>query len=80
MMHLLLAFGSILPQTTWKPAPILTADNVEQVVARILPSAAERSWEEVAWNEDLGQAISESIKERRPILMWSMNGTPCGFT
>jgi hypothetical protein len=40
----------------------------------------ESGWREIAWRPNLGEAIVEARKSRKPILLWMMNGHPCGMT
>ena len=40
----------------------------------------ESSWREIPWRPNLGEAIIEARKENKPILLWIMNGHPCGMT
>ena len=40
----------------------------------------ESGWREIPWRPNLGVAIIEARKENKPILLWIMNGHPCGMT
>ena len=40
----------------------------------------ESGWREIPWRPNLGVAIVEARKENKPILLWIMNGHPCGMT
>ena len=40
----------------------------------------ESGWREIPWRPNLGEAIIEARKENKPILLWIMNGHPCGMT
>jgi hypothetical protein len=40
----------------------------------------ELRWEKLAWRTDLGAAAQEAKALQRPILLWAMNGHPCGLT
>ena len=46
----------------------------------ILLKPSEAEWEQIPWQPDLGQAILEARKQDKPILLWMMNGHPCGMT
>jgi hypothetical protein len=37
-------------------------------------------WRDVAWRPNFGVAIEEARKADKPILLWVMNGHPCGMT
>ena len=40
----------------------------------------ETHWKEIPWRPNFGEAIEEARKEDKPILLWMMNGHPCGMT
>ena len=46
----------------------------------ILLNPSEAKWEQIPWQPDLGEAILEARKQDKPILLWMMNGHPCGMT
>ena len=58
----------------------LTEKTLSACLASILPDPAENSWRQIAWWPDLSDAIVESRKQDKPILLWVMNGHPCGMT
>ena len=58
---------------------VLTETNFAEIRrAILLPS--ETQWNEIPWRVDLGEAIDDAREEDRPILLWIMNGHPCGMT
>ena len=46
----------------------------------IRPSGDELKWREIAWRNNLMPAIEEAKRLDRPVLLWTMNGNPCGET
>ena len=40
----------------------------------------ETHWKEIPWRPNFGEAIEEARKADKPILLWMMNGHPCGMT
>ena len=46
----------------------------------ILLKPSEAEWGQIPWQPDLGEAILEARKQDKPILLWMMNGHPCGMT
>ncbi len=40
----------------------------------------ESGWREIPWRPNLDEAIIEARKKKKPILLWIMNGHPCGMT
>lgn len=69
--------GEELPH--W-PIPEITQANLAEWVEFIRPSAGELGWRAVRWHGSLSEAAAEAEKLRRPILLWAMNGHPCGET
>lgn len=47
---------------------------------RILPPATELEWERIPWIPNLGDGVRTAEAEGRPVLLWLMNGHPCGCT
>lgn len=76
------------PSRTRKPgeeapfwaAPKITATNLDQWMNFIRPSKAELGWRAVRWHRSLSEAAEEAGRLNRPILLWAMNGHPCGET
>ena len=74
---------SALVSATVNAAPTsndLTADNFKDWIQYIQPSEKEESWRQIAWRNRLMPAVEEAKKLDRPILLWAMNGNPCGET
>ena len=46
----------------------------------ILPKESELTWRMIGWRATLGEAWLEAREKDRPILLWAMNGHPCGCT
>jgi hypothetical protein len=63
------------------PAPELTDDNLQKWLTFIRPSEQELSWRtNIRWHNNLATAQEEARRLKRPILLWTMNGNPCGET
>ena len=60
--------------------PALDDKNLKTWLDFILPSAEETQWEKLGWRPELGAAVQEARSLQRPILLWAMNGHPCGLT
>ena len=71
----------VLPAT---PASLqaqdLTEETYPNVRKSILLVSEESHWQKIPWRPNLGVAIDEARKEDKPILLWMMNGHPCGMT
>ena len=72
--------GTGQERTARWPAPELTDDNFRDWLAFVRPTAEELSWRQVRWHPSLSVAAAEARKLERPILLWTMNGHPCGET
>ncbi|MFK7910440.1 MAG: hypothetical protein AB8F34_07530 [Akkermansiaceae bacterium] len=57
-----------------------TGANYREWVEYIRPSADEEKWRAIAWRNKMMPAVEEAKKLDRPILLWAMNGNPCGET
>ena len=67
------------PAARW-PAPNLTDDNYRDWLTFVRPTDAELKWRQVRWHKSLSAAAAEARSLQRPILLWTMNGHPCGET
>jgi len=76
------------PSRTLKPGeskphfaePEITGANLDQWLAFIRPAEEELGWRKVRWHNSLSRAAAEAARLQRPILLWAMNGHPCGET
>ena len=62
------------------PAPKLTDDNFRKWGNFIRPSSKDLAWRGVRWHQHLDEAADEARELGRPVLLWAMNGHPCGET
>jgi len=60
--------------------PVLDDKNLKTWLDFILPSPEETQWEKLGWRPELWAAVQEAKALQRPILLWAMNGHPCGLT
>ena len=60
--------------------PPLSWGSFGETLARIVPQAEETLYEEIEWRSTLSAAVNEAVEEGKPVLVWAMNGDPCGFT
>jgi len=58
----------------------LTESNYRDWLKYIRPSDSEEGWRKISWRNKLMPAVAEAKKLDRPILLWAMNGNPCGET
>lgn len=66
-------------KATW-PAPTLGDDNYRKWLTFIRPTEKELKWKKIRWHKSLSIAADEARRLKRPILLWTMNGHPCGET
>ena len=62
------------------PAPVVTDDNLQEWLTFIQPTQEELKWRNIRWHNNLATAQEEARRLQRPILLWTMNGNPCGET
>ncbi|MEM7015032.1 MAG: hypothetical protein AAF585_26535 [Verrucomicrobiota bacterium] len=62
------------------PVPELTQENLDEWLDFLRPSDSELGWRKVRWHHSLSEAAEEARQLQRPILLWAMNGHPCGET
>ena len=84
VLSLILTLGSSLAMgqeapAGW-PAPALTDQSYEEWLGFIRPREDELRWREIRWHKSLSGAAKEARELQRPILLWAMNGHPCGET
>ena len=65
-----------------KPAQTLELNekNYKTIRKTLTSSRDESGWRKISWRANLGEAIIEARKKNKPILLWMMNGHPCGMT
>ena len=58
----------------------LTEGSYSNVRDAILIRPPKELWTEIPWRPNLAEAIVEAREKDKPILLWMMNGHPCGMT
>ena len=71
---------SVLAQQPRWPAPDITDENFNRWMEFIQPSEKELKWTHIRWHKELADAQAEAQRLQRPILLFTMNGHPCGET
>ncbi len=46
----------------------------------IRPRPDELSWQAIPWRTSIPEALSIAARDRKPVLLWTMNGNPLGLT
>ena len=60
--------------------PDLVAEDLEEWRERLLPRVDELAFTEIPWLTSFGAGLREAERQRRPLLLWVMNGHPLGCT
>ena len=59
---------------------VLDESTFEQWRDFIHPSEAELASDRIEWNATLWAGLIRAQEEKRPLMIWIMNGHPCGLT
>ncbi|NNC88372.1 MAG: hypothetical protein HKN82_07940 [Akkermansiaceae bacterium] len=68
------------------PAPAAPEDqvpgagNLRAWIDHVRPAESERGWEAIPWRNGFLRGVEEAKRLERPVLLWTMNGNPCGET
>jgi len=54
--------------------PALTPSAAARVKRHVMPDKHELAWRKVEWRPTLWDAVIDAHKEKKPILLWAMNG------
>ena len=68
------------PARVHKAFPEIDAAGLDTWSAWLKPHGDEEAWKDVGWRSSMWDAILEARATDRPLLVWSMNGHPLGFT
>ena len=60
--------------------PRLEGKSIAEWKSRILPSKSERSADGIGWIPSFSDGLRAAATEKRPLLLWLMNGHPLGCT
>ena len=58
----------------------LNDKNFQTILKEISAKASNEKWEEIPWRPSFAEALVEARSKDMPILLWMMNGHPCGMT
>lgn len=73
------ALDRLTSNVRW-PHPQLSDANLQEWSQFIRPTQNDLEWRKVRWHTELAVAAEEARRLQRPILLWTMNGHPCGET
>ncbi len=60
--------------------PEVGGRSLSEGIKVVRPSVGEDAWQKIGWRDGLLTAVDEAKKLHRPVLLWTMNGNPCGET
>lgn len=63
-----------------EPRPRLDAASLAAVIERVVPKPDELAWRTIPWRATLRAGLLDATTERKPVLLWAMNGHPLGTT
>ena len=55
-------------------------EGFEALLRSVRPSEGELAFQDVPWRPSLRKAVGEAQRDRKPVLLWAMNGHPLGCT
>ena len=58
----------------------LTEKTYPAILKALQKLPVETHWKEIPWRPSFTEAIEVARREDKPILLWIMNGHPCGMT
>jgi len=61
-------------------APTADAGNWKRLRDHVLPDRSERAWRRIPWRATLWDAVVDAHREKKPVLLWAMNGHPLACT
>jgi hypothetical protein len=56
-----------------------TDEEFQRLHARLAPSRGE-AWRSIPWTTSLSEAREKAAREKKPLFLWAMNGSPLGCT
>ena len=60
--------------------PALDLQSLERWREQILPQSSELAWAQIPWRPSFHEGLADARLQRRPLLLWTMNGHPLGCT
>ncbi len=76
----LIAPSVVLAQKKTVRNKTLTETTYAAILKTLRTPPIETHWSEIPWRPNFTEAIGDARREDKPILLWIMNGHPCGMT
>jgi hypothetical protein len=80
MRHRIVLAGLFCMLPTLLAAQPLSEKTFTGYMRYLAPKPAELAWEKVDWHASYWDGVLEGHKQKKPILVWAMNGHPLGCT
>ncbi len=58
----------------------IDSDTIQAILRFVRPRPEELSWQAIPWQTSIPDALAIAARERKPVLLWTMNGNPLGLT
>ena len=71
---------ALLALAAFAGAGDLSDDDARKWLRFVEPSADELRWTAIPWRATLWDAVVDAHREKKPILLWAMNGHPLACT
>ena len=71
---------SLVPSAPSTPSARLDDDDLEAWSRYLAPRGSELAWESLPWLSSYSDGVLAAQEQRRPLLLWVMNGHPLGCT
>jgi hypothetical protein len=66
--------------TSQEEAFSLTPQNIDMWKNYITPTQSELAWTRIPWLSSFGEGMIQADAQKKPVLLWVMNGHPLGCT
>ncbi|MCH7727822.1 MAG: hypothetical protein IH991_15280 [Planctomycetes bacterium] len=80
LLFLLISTSPALAQQEISLKTALTEKTYPAILKALRKLPVETYWKEIPWRPNFGEAIVDARAADKPILLWVMNGHPCGMT
>ncbi len=57
-----------------------TEENLQTWTEYLQPSSEELRWREIPWVATFWEGVNTAQEQKKPLLLWAMNGHPLGCT
>lgn len=58
----------------------IDSETAATMLRFVRPRPEELSWQAIPWQTSIPDALSIAERDRKPVLLWTMNGNPLGLT